>query len=73
MGLATGLTIGLSSGAGGIIVAGLGLLGDAAGVAPVLYATAALPLAVAALSALLPRPAAAPPDTVWSLGTTGEA
>ena len=67
MGLATGLTIGLCTGAGGLIMAALGLLGDAAGPAAVLYAIAALPLAVAALAALLPRPAAAPPGTVWSL------
>ena len=66
MGLASGLTIGLCSGAGGLIVAVLGLLGDAAGPASVLYAIAALPLAVVALAALLPRPAAAPPGTVWS-------
>jgi FSR family fosmidomycin resistance protein-like MFS transporter len=66
MGLASGLTIGFCSGAGGLIVAVLGLLGDAAGPAWVLYAIAALPLAVVALAALLPRPAAAPPGTVWS-------
>ena len=49
MGLASGLTIGLCSGVGGLIVAALGLLGDAAGPAAVLYAIAALPLFVAAL------------------------
>lgn len=65
MGLATGLTIGLCSGAGGLVVAALGLLGDAAGPASVLYAIAALPLVVAVLSALLPRPAAAPHGTRW--------
>ena len=43
MGLATGLTIGLCSGLGGLIVAGLGLLGDAAGPSAVLYVIAALP------------------------------
>jgi FSR family fosmidomycin resistance protein-like MFS transporter len=67
MGLATGLTIGLCGGAGGIIVAGLGLLGDVAGAASVLYVIAALPVAVALLSALLPCPAAAPPGTIWKL------
>ncbi|MGZ4199509.1 MAG: MFS transporter [Thermoleophilia bacterium] len=66
MGLASGLTIGLCSGAGGLIVALLGLLGDAAGPAVVLYAIAALPLAVLALAALLPCPAAAPPGTAWA-------
>jgi FSR family fosmidomycin resistance protein-like MFS transporter len=67
MGLASGLTIGLCSGVGGLIVAALGLLGDAAGPASVLYVIAALPLVVVVLAALLPRPAAAPPGTVWSL------
>ncbi len=67
MGLATGLTIGVCGGVGGLIVAALGLLGDATGPSVVLYAIAALPLAVAALAARLPRPAAAPPGTVWTL------
>jgi FSR family fosmidomycin resistance protein-like MFS transporter len=66
MGLSTGLIVGLAGGAGGLIVAGLGVLGDAAGLASVLYVVAALPLAVAALAALLPQPAAAPPGTIWS-------
>jgi FSR family fosmidomycin resistance protein-like MFS transporter len=72
MGLASGLMIGLCSGASGLIVAGLGLLGDAHGPAAVLYTIAVLPLAVAALAALLPRPAAAPPDMVWSLRLEAE-
>jgi lipoprotein-anchoring transpeptidase ErfK/SrfK len=55
MGLATGLTIGLCGGVGGLIVAALGLLGDAAGPSSVLYVIAALPLLVAMLSARLPR------------------
>ena len=67
MGLATGLTIGLCSGVGGLIVAALGLLGDAAGIGAVLYAIAALPVVVALIALGLPRPAAAPPGTVWSL------
>ena len=67
MGLATGLTIGLCGGVGGLIVAALGLLGDAAGPSSVLYALAALPLVVAVLASRLPRPTAAPPETVWSL------
>ena len=57
MGLATGLTIGLCSGVGGLMVAALGVLGDAAGPASVLYAIAALPLVAVTLAALLPRPA----------------
>jgi len=67
MGLATGLTVGLCGGAGGLIVAALGLLGDSAGPAAVLYVIAALPLFVAAVAGSLPRPAAAAPETVWSL------
>ena len=67
MGLATGLTVGLCGGAGGLVVAALGLLGDSAGPAAVLYALAALPLVVAAVSATLPRPAASPPEAAWSL------
>jgi len=66
MGLATGLTIGLCGGLGGLIVAGLGLLGDAAGPSSVLYVIAVLPLAVAALASRLPQPAAAPPGTLWA-------
>jgi FSR family fosmidomycin resistance protein-like MFS transporter len=67
MGLATGLTVGLCGGVGGLIVAALGLLGDSAGPGAVLYVIAALPLFVAAVSVSLPRPAAAPPETVWNL------
>ncbi len=66
MGLATGLTIGLCGGLGGLIVAGLGLLGDAAGPSSVLYVIAVLPLAVTALASRLPQPAAAPPGTLWA-------
>ena len=51
---------------------GLGLLGDAAGPSSVLYALAALPIVVAVLAARLPRPAAAPPGTVWSLRVEAE-
>jgi hypothetical protein len=54
MGLATGLTVGLCGGVGGLIVAALGLLGDSAGPAAVLYVIAALPLFVAAVSVSLP-------------------
>ena len=72
MGLATGLTIGLCGGVGGLIVAALGLLGDAMGPSSVLYAIAALPLLVAVFAARLRRPAAAPPGTVWSLRVEAE-
>jgi len=71
MGLATGLTVGLCGGAGGLIVAALALVGDSAGPAAVLYVIAALPLVVAAVSASLPRPAAAPPGTLWGLPVAG--
>ncbi len=54
MGLSAGLIVGLSGGVGGLIVAGLGVLGDAVGLAPVLYVVAVLPLAVAALASVLP-------------------
>jgi FSR family fosmidomycin resistance protein-like MFS transporter len=60
MGLATGLTVGLSSGVGGLFVAALGVLGDRAGAAAVLFVIAALPLLAAALGASLPQPAATP-------------
>ncbi len=69
MGLASGLTIGLCGGAGGLIVAALGLLGDARGPSAVLYVLAALPVVAAGLAWRLPRPAAAPPGTLWSLHT----
>jgi FSR family fosmidomycin resistance protein-like MFS transporter len=68
MGLATGLTIGMTGGVGGLIVAALGVLADTAGLAVVLSALAALPLLAAMLAARLPRPAAAPPGTAWTLG-----
>jgi len=72
MGLATGLTIGVCGGVGGLIVAALGLLGDAAGPSSVLYVIAALPLLVAVLGSRLPQPMAAPPGTVWSLRVEAE-
>jgi MFS transporter, FSR family, fosmidomycin resistance protein len=72
MGFATGLTIGMGGGVGGLIVAGLGVFGDAAGLAAVLYVLAALPLASALLAARLPCPSAAPPGTVWTLRPQAE-
>jgi MFS transporter, FSR family, fosmidomycin resistance protein len=72
MGLSTGLIVGLCGGAAGLIVAGLGVLGDAAGLAPVLYVVAALPLAVAVLASILPQPVAAPTGTIWSLRLEAE-
>ncbi len=55
MGLATGLTVGVSSGVAGLCAAALGVLGDAYGPAAVLWAVAPLPIAAAALGAWLPR------------------
>jgi len=67
MGLATGLLNGFCTAIAGLVLYGLGLLGDYAGPAWVLYTLALLPLGVAALALLLPRPAAAPAETRWSL------
>jgi len=72
MGLASGLTIGLCSGLGGLIVAGLGLVGDVAGPAAVLYAIAGLPVIVTVFAVLLPKPDAAPPGTIWGLRLNAE-
>ena len=67
MGLAAGMLNGFSSGVAGLVLYGLGLLGDAAGPTWVLYVLGLLPAGVAVLAALLPRPAAAPAGTRWSL------
>ncbi|HQG03622.1 MAG TPA: MFS transporter [Thermoleophilia bacterium] len=55
MGLATGLTVGLTSGAAGLVVTALGLLGDRAGAGAVILAIAPLALLGAGLGALLPE------------------
>ena len=67
MGLAAGLLNGFCTAVAGVVLYGLGLLGDAAGPVWVLYALALLPLGVAGLALALPRPAAAPAETRWSL------
>jgi MFS transporter, FSR family, fosmidomycin resistance protein len=67
MGLSTGMLNGFTTAVAGVVLYALGLLGDAAGPTWVLYALGLLPLGVAALALLLPRPAAAPPETRWSL------
>ncbi len=72
MGLATGLTVGLANGAGGLVVAALGLLGDAAGAAAVLFAVAALPLLVGAVGLSLPRPRLEPAHTAPGLEVQAE-
>jgi FSR family fosmidomycin resistance protein-like MFS transporter len=55
LGVAAGVTIGLSIGLGGVGAPLLGLLGDSAGLRAVFEAVAALPLAALALSLGLPR------------------
>jgi FSR family fosmidomycin resistance protein-like MFS transporter len=67
LGLAAGVIVGASVGMGGIGAALLGQLGDARGPAAVIYVTAALPIAVIALAASLPRPAALAAGSRWSL------
>lgn len=67
MGLAAGLLNGFTTAVAGLVLYGLGLLGDAAGPAWALYALGLLPLGVVALTLLLPRPLAAPAGTRWRL------
>lgn len=67
IGLASGVTVGASVGVGGIGAALLGLLGDAAGPATVIYAIAVLPLLILVLAATLPRPAAIHRGSRWGL------
>jgi MFS transporter, FSR family, fosmidomycin resistance protein len=71
MGLAAGLLNGFCTAIAGLVLYGLGLLGDAAGPAWALYALGSLPFGVALLALLLPRPAAAPAETRWSLRPGG--
>ena len=67
MGLAAGLLNGFCTAVAGLVLYGLGLLGDAKGPVWVLYALGALPLGAALFALLLPRPAAAPAATRWAL------
>jgi FSR family fosmidomycin resistance protein-like MFS transporter len=67
MGLAAGLLNGFTTAVAGLVLYGLGVLGDATGPAWPLYALGLLPLGVAVLALLLPRPAAAPAGTRWRL------
>ena len=67
MGLSTGLLNGFTTAVAGVVLYALGLLGDAAGPVWVLYVLGLLPLGAAALALVLPRPAAAPAETRWSL------
>jgi FSR family fosmidomycin resistance protein-like MFS transporter len=70
LGVASGVTIGLSIGLGGVGAPLLGLLGDAQGLRAVFESVAALPLLALALTFALPRqaPAAAPPTPVRTPG-----
>ena len=73
MGLSTGLLNGFCTAVAGLVVYGLGVLGDLTAPVWVLYALALLPVGVAALALFLPRPAAAPAQTRWSLARGGGA
>jgi MFS transporter, FSR family, fosmidomycin resistance protein len=66
IGLAAGVTVGMSVGVGSIVVLLLGLLYDAAGPSAVLYVVAGMPILAAALAASLPQPAACSPASIWS-------
>jgi FSR family fosmidomycin resistance protein-like MFS transporter len=55
--LASGITLGLAMGVGGLIAAGLGPLADSAGTETALWLLAAVPIPCLALAALLPGPA----------------
>jgi MFS transporter, FSR family, fosmidomycin resistance protein len=59
LGIASGVTLGLAIGMGGVIAAGLGAVADAAGLTTVLWIVAVLPLPALALASSLPgaRPA----------------
>ncbi len=56
--LASGITLGLAIGIGGLIAAALGPLAEHIGIPAVLWILAALPLPAAALAAALPKPVA---------------
>lgn len=62
IGTASGVTIGLAIGVGGVVAAPLGVLADAVGLRPVLAGVAAFPLAALALSLTLPPSRAAGPS-----------
>ena len=70
LGLASGVTVGVSVGMGGLVVELLSLLasavGRSAGPSAALYVVAGMPVLAAALAASLPRPAAASPESIWS-------
>jgi FSR family fosmidomycin resistance protein-like MFS transporter len=66
IGLAAGVTVGMSVGVGSIVVLLLGFLYDAVGPSAVLYVVAGMPILAAALAASLPKPAACSPTSIWS-------
>ncbi len=55
IGIASGVTLGLAIGVGGVVAAPLGALADAVGIAPVLLGVASLPPVALALALTLPR------------------
>ena len=65
-GLASGVTLGLAIGVGGLIAALLGPVADAEGTRTVIWLLALLPLPAALLATLLPSPDAAHPGGVRS-------
>jgi FSR family fosmidomycin resistance protein-like MFS transporter len=60
LGMASGLSVGLAIGVGGVAAVGLGAIADAVDLQTAFYVCAATPLAGVALSLLLPAPAAPP-------------
>jgi len=73
--LASGITLGLAIGVGGLIAAALGPLTEHIGIPAVLWILAALPLPAAALAAALPKPASPghPPATTADVGADAAA
>jgi FSR family fosmidomycin resistance protein-like MFS transporter len=55
LGIASGVTLGLAIGLGGLAASALGVLADAAGLPAVMWTIAALPLPMLALTLSLPR------------------
>lgn len=73
--LASGITLGLAIGLGGLIAAALAPLTEHIGIPPVLWILAALPLPAAALAAMLPKPASpgSPPAVTANAGADAAA
>jgi FSR family fosmidomycin resistance protein-like MFS transporter len=71
-GLASGITLGLAIGVGGLIAAGLGLLADATSVTTALLVLPAFTLTAAALAWSLPREATEPSAAPAASGAAGD-